>query len=346
MGAAHHRPARPGAGPVRTLPQFWFLWNPGHWGDHCTHVGLFEYDGHPGTPTRSSPPTTTATSRASRTRTRRYLRRAAHAIDHLSGHPRKQSAVVTLHDPERGDRAIELDPVLRFPCEGSATAIPSGAGLWKVSWRSGGTRSAPPTWTRSRSTARTSSRWCRPAAATSGIGVLEQYSLGPHAPSGFTDLQRRRAGLTPRPQGRPPTRRDPAGDREVGAPRPGVGAEGPPCPWIGSSGRGTARWSWRWPLRCRRRSARRGTRRPSWRWFGSPWCRRSGRPWNASSPTPSSGCGLVTGSVVSVVAARPRTRRSRRRGPWRWCTRRTPWKLELRCRGLPTAASRRRWSRR
>ncbi|MEZ5207665.1 MAG: hypothetical protein R2690_11975 [Acidimicrobiales bacterium] len=38
----------PGVAPLQTLPQFWFLWNPVHWDDHCTHVGLFEYeDGHP-----------------------------------------------------------------------------------------------------------------------------------------------------------------------------------------------------------------------------------------------------------------------------------------------------------
>lgn len=181
----------PGVAPLQTLPQFWFLWNPVHWDDHCTHVGLFEYeDGHPWhtdaaiVPAYADPADIPGIEDPGT----RMLRTATHAIDYRPGTRWAQAATVTLVDPEAGDRVIELDPVLRFHMRGIGYRHPVwGHGLWHGDLAIGRDDFRPDDLDPLAIDCSHVQQVVRARCGDDhGIGVLEQYSLGPHAPSGFT----------------------------------------------------------------------------------------------------------------------------------------------------------------
>ena len=181
----------PGVAPLQTLPQFWFLWNPVHWDDHCTHVGLFEYeDGHPWhtdaaiVPAYDDPADIPGIEDPGT----RMLRTATHAIDYRPGTRWAQAATITLVDPEAGDRVIELDPVLRFHMRGIGYRHPVwGHGLWHGDLAIGRDDFRPDDLDPLAIDCSHVQQVVRARCGDDhGIGVLEQYSLGPHAPSGFT----------------------------------------------------------------------------------------------------------------------------------------------------------------
>lgn len=183
----------PGIAPVQTLPQFWFLWNPVHWDDHCTHIGLFEYaDGHPWhtdaaiVPAYADPDDIPGVEDPAV----RTLRRATHAIDYRPGTRWARSATVTMVDPDQGDRVIELDPVLRFHMRGIGYRHPEwGHGLWKGELAIGRDDFRPDDLDPLAIDCSHVQQVVRARCGDEqGIGVLEQYSLGPHAPSGFTEF--------------------------------------------------------------------------------------------------------------------------------------------------------------
>lgn len=181
----------PGVAPLQTLPQFWFLWNPVHWDDHCTHVGLFEYeDGHPWhtdaaiVPAYADPADIPGIEDPGT----RMLRTATHAIDYRPGTRWAQAATITLVDPDAGDRVIDLDPVLRFHMRGIGYRHPVwGHGLWHGDLAIGRDDFRPDDLDPLAIDCSHVQQVVRARCGDDhGIGVLEQYSLGPHAPSGFT----------------------------------------------------------------------------------------------------------------------------------------------------------------
>ncbi|MCB1003685.1 MAG: hypothetical protein KDB35_05810 [Acidimicrobiales bacterium] len=181
----------PGVAPLQTLPQFWFLWNPVHWDDHCTHVGLFEYeDGHPWhtdaaiVPAYDDPADIPGIEDPGT----RMLRTATHAIDYRPGTRWAQAATITLVDPDAGDRVIDLDPVLRFHMRGIGYRHPVwGHGLWHGDLAIGRDDFRPDDLDPLAIDCSHVQQVVRARCGDDhGIGVLEQYSLGPHAPSGFT----------------------------------------------------------------------------------------------------------------------------------------------------------------
>lgn len=181
----------PGVAPLQTLPQFWFLWNPVHWDDHCTHVGLFEYeDGHPWhtdaaiVPAYDDPADIPGIEDPGT----RMLCTATHAIDYRPGTRWAQAATITLVDPDAGDRVIDLDPVLRFHMRGIGYRHPVwGHGLWHGDLAIGRDDFRPDDLDPLAIDCSHVQQVVRARCGDDhGIGVLEQYSLGPHAPSGFT----------------------------------------------------------------------------------------------------------------------------------------------------------------
>jgi hypothetical protein len=183
----------PGVAPIRTLPQFWFLWNPVHWDDHCTHVARFEHaDGHPWHTDAVIVPTYDGSGAVPGVEdpAARYLRRVTHEIDYRPGTRWARSATVTMLDPEHGDRIIELDPVLRFHMRGIGYRHPEwGHGMWKGELEIGRDSFRPDDLDPLALDCSHVQQVVRARCGDDdGIGVLEQYSLGPHAPSGFTDF--------------------------------------------------------------------------------------------------------------------------------------------------------------
>ncbi|MEZ5137101.1 MAG: hypothetical protein R2699_19175 [Acidimicrobiales bacterium] len=189
----------PGVAPLQTLPQFWFLWNPVHWDDHCTHVGLFEYeDGHPWhtdaaiVPAYDDPADIPGIEDPGT----RMLRTATHAIDYRPGTRWAQAATITLVDPDAGDRVIDLDPVLRFHMRGIGYRHPVwGHGLWHGDLAIGRDDFRPDDLDPLAIDCSHVQQVVRARCGDDhGIGVLEQYSLGPHAER-LHGVRRRRAGL-------------------------------------------------------------------------------------------------------------------------------------------------------
>jgi hypothetical protein len=184
----------PGGAPSTELPQFFFLWGPTHWARHCTHFGVFEgADGRPWhvdgavVPAWHDPAAVPDVADPGLV----PLVEVRHRIAYEPGTRRARAAEVLL--VERGGRRHELtlEPLLCFRMKGLGYSHPEWAhGLWKGELAIG------------------SESWAcdevdplafenlhiqqvmrvRRADGETGIGVLEQFAIGPHAPSGFRDL--------------------------------------------------------------------------------------------------------------------------------------------------------------
>ena len=182
-----------GGAPPTELPQVFFLWAPLHWDDHCTHLGLFEnadgrrwhqggavmpaYDDGAVVPGVEDP----------------ALRRA-HAVearvDYVPGTRRAAAASLTLRFGDGDRRDIALEPLLTFRMKGLGYLHPEwGQGLWKgeqveagESWAVDDLDELSPDNIHVQQVVRAT------CEGRSGVGVLEQLAIGPHAPSGFTEL--------------------------------------------------------------------------------------------------------------------------------------------------------------
>jgi hypothetical protein len=184
----------PGGAPSTEMPHFFFLWGPTHWARHCTHFGVFEdVDGRPWhmdgvvVPAYDDPADVPGIADPGAV----PLLEVSHRIAYVSGTRRASGAEVVL--VERGGRRHELvlEPLLCFRMKGLGYSHPEWAhGVWKGELAIGG------------------ESWAcdaldplafenlhiqqvmrvRRADGEVGIGVLEQFAIGPHVPSGFRDL--------------------------------------------------------------------------------------------------------------------------------------------------------------
>lgn len=182
-----------GGAPMTEIPTFFFLWAPIQWKSRCTHFGIFEEpDGRPWhfdgaiMPAYESladiPPVEDPSTKkmVSGERTIVYVPRTRRA----------KSAVIAMSD--RAGQRIEmtLEPLICFQMKGIGYTHPTwGHGWWQGELAVGGE-----SWKCSD---------IDPLAFENlhvqqvvrarmgneeGVGVLEQFCLGPHAPSGFKDL--------------------------------------------------------------------------------------------------------------------------------------------------------------
>lgn len=182
-----------GGAPILELPTFSFLWAPIHWPDRCTHFGMFEdpegrpwhfdgavmpaYENLAEIPPVEDP------------RTRKMVS-GERRIVYVPGTRRAQSAVIAMTD-RAGERIeMSLDPLLCFQMKGIGYTHPDwGHGRWKGELAIGGE-----SWKTSDidplafENLHIQQVMRARMGSEEGIGVMEQFCIGPHAPSGFTDL--------------------------------------------------------------------------------------------------------------------------------------------------------------
>jgi hypothetical protein len=184
--------ADPGGAPATALPQFFFLWSPVHWDDHCTHFGIFEdadgqpwhWDGHV-VPAYESPeliPELEAKSRK--------IAGVEHALRYRPGTRRAAGATISLIEVGGRRHDIELEPLLCFQMKGIGYTHPTwGHGHWKgelaiggESWKSAELDPMAIENQHVQQVMRATSN------GKTGVGVLEQLAIGPHARYGFKEF--------------------------------------------------------------------------------------------------------------------------------------------------------------
>jgi hypothetical protein len=181
-------PSAPAAGEA----QIFFLWAPVNFGDRCLHYMVFEdAAGQPWSETAAVLPVIGPEVAVFGPGTAAQpLRRVEHAIDWAPGLRRSKSARLTLHLPAGGTEHVELDPLLTFRMRGAGYFHPVWThGRWHQELSVGGEEHRVEELDclaldciHVQQVVRAS--W----GERRGLGVLEQLAIGPHAPSGFTDL--------------------------------------------------------------------------------------------------------------------------------------------------------------
>src|SRR5215470_7832483 len=183
----------PGIAPSYDLPQFFFIWSPLQWKDRCTLASVFEdgegrrwhWDGAI-LPAYESPDDIPGVEDPG---TRRLLG-VEHRLSFRPGTRRVSAAELTLVEPGGARDVIQLEPVLCFQMKGIGYTHPEwGHGFWKGELAVGG------------------ESWrcdeIDPMAFDSqhvqhvmmarrgnekGVGILEQFCIGPHAGYHFTEF--------------------------------------------------------------------------------------------------------------------------------------------------------------
>ncbi|MBW2271778.1 MAG: hypothetical protein JRG96_00800 [Deltaproteobacteria bacterium] len=175
--------------------QVFFLWAPIHWQDRCTHFGAFEdasgrkfhwdgalvpvYDGSP-----DDIPGAVDESIE-------LLGSVDHAIEYIPGTRRAGSASIGLTRKSGEREEIALEPLACFRMKGIGYMHPQwGHGHWKgelaiggESWRCDEVDPMALENQHIQQVVRATS-----SSGAQGVGVLEQISLGPHAPYGFKEF--------------------------------------------------------------------------------------------------------------------------------------------------------------
>jgi hypothetical protein len=182
-----------GGAPMTRLPQFFFLWAPLHWDDHCTHFGVFEdAEGHAWHQDGAVVPAYDDPAKIPGTEDPGIEKMASvsERIVYVPGTRRAGSAELTLTSAGGDGRAIELQPLLTFRMKGIGYTHPEwGHGRWKgefatagESWKTADLNELAFDNLHIQQVMRARSE------GREGIGVLEQFCVGPHAPSGFTSI--------------------------------------------------------------------------------------------------------------------------------------------------------------
>lgn len=183
----------PGPAPSYELPQFFFLWSPIHWPSRCTLASIFEdgdgrvwhwdgailpaYDTPDDVPGIEDPAL-------------RRLLGVEHRLQFRPGTRRVAKAELTLIEPGNVRRNVELEPLLCFQMKGLGyTHADWGHGFWKgelavggESWRNA---DLDPTAFDNQHVQQVVRARCGDEI---GIGVLEQFCIGPHARYGFREF--------------------------------------------------------------------------------------------------------------------------------------------------------------
>ena len=182
-----------GGAPALELPQISFLWAPIHWRNQCTHFGMFDdADGRPWhfdgaiVPAYENPAEIPAVEDP---RTRKMVS-GERRLTFVPGTRRAKSAVLAMTDSTGARIEISLEPLLCFQMKGIGYSHPEwGHGRWKgelaiagESWKSADLDPLAFENLHIQQVMRAR------MGSEEGVGVMEQICIGPHAPSGFTDL--------------------------------------------------------------------------------------------------------------------------------------------------------------
>jgi hypothetical protein len=183
----------PGGAPLYELPQIFFLWNPVHWKDRCSLVGIFEdADGRMWHWDGAVLPAYDALDRVPPLEDEgtRHLVSVEHRLQYLRGTRRAGAAEITLVEPGDVRHTIALEPLLCFRMKGIGYTHPEwGHGMWKgelalggESWRSDDLDPMALDNQHIQQVVRAR------LGDEVGIGVLEQICFGPHARYGFKEF--------------------------------------------------------------------------------------------------------------------------------------------------------------
>lgn len=178
--------------PASRAPQVFWLWAPIHFGDVCSHLGVFEYAD--GTPWHTQGaivpayPTASDFDVAGEAGIER-MSGIRHSLRFAKGSRRAAGGTLALL-PSRGDPLeIEIEPLLRFPMIGIGYGHPEwGHGTWhgelqlaRESWNVNDLDELDFRYQHMQQVVRAR------MGERSGVGVLEQIILGPHERYGFKE---------------------------------------------------------------------------------------------------------------------------------------------------------------
>jgi hypothetical protein len=178
----------PGGAPPRALPQFFWLWAPLHFDDHCTHLALV--DDAAGRHVYESACRVPLLPGADEETPLEHARTADVELDLLPGMRRGGSAVLRTTGWDGKERSTRLTPLATFQMRGIGYFHPQWAhGVWHgeqavggSEWRVAELDPAAPENVHVQQLVRAESD------GQVGVGVLEQLMIGPHAPLGLTGL--------------------------------------------------------------------------------------------------------------------------------------------------------------
>lgn len=181
-------PAAPGP-----LPQICFIWAPLFWDDHVSHAIFF--DGPNGEPlirealTAPLFESADAVPDSPEPLDTRMVSASHHLVYHPGTRLAREAAIENVA-VDGSTRRIELTPLLRFQMKGLGYTHPTwGQGTWRGELAIGGESWDPAELDLSALENFHVQQVVRATDGTrSGIGVLEQITIGPYAPAGFTDF--------------------------------------------------------------------------------------------------------------------------------------------------------------
>lgn len=181
----------PGGAPPAEPPQFFWLWAPLHFDDHCTHFALI--DDARGRHTYESANTVPLLPAADETTPIDHARSCDFAIDWIPGTRRARAATLTTTGWDGARADVRLTPLLTFPMRGIGYFHPEWAhGVWHGEQAVAGETDKLADLDPARPDAVHLQHVVRAetldGSGGTGVGVLEQLAIGPHAPSGFTGL--------------------------------------------------------------------------------------------------------------------------------------------------------------
>ncbi|MDE2363196.1 MAG: hypothetical protein KGM42_11010 [Hyphomicrobiales bacterium] len=182
-----------GGAPAKAAPQIFFLWAPMHWDDTCTHVGFFEDSS--GRQWHGEGKIAPRYTRAElipgvEDPALQRMTGAAHKLVYAPGTRRAKSGEIFMMDATGERTAIAFEPLLTFRMKGLGYGHPQWRhGLWKgelaiegEQWACDALDPLAPDNIHIQQLVR-----ARMGDKT-GVGIVEQLCLGPHAPSGFTAM--------------------------------------------------------------------------------------------------------------------------------------------------------------
>ena len=181
----------PGGAPAAEPPQFFWLWAPLHFEDHCTHFALI--DDARGRHTYESACAVPLLPGADERTPIDHARACDFAIDWAPGTRRARAATLSTTGWDGARTEVRLTPLLTFPMRGIGYFHPEWAhGVWHGEEAVAGEADKLADLDPARPDAMHLQHLVRAEALDgtggTGVGVLEQLAIGPHAPSGFTAL--------------------------------------------------------------------------------------------------------------------------------------------------------------
>ena len=179
------------AAPEPVVPQIFFLWAPLHFDDECLHYLVFEdQTGAAWSKGAAVLPVIGDTGPVFGTDLGIEEAAVTHAVRWAPGLRRSSGATLTLRRGSGDAEEIHLDPLLTFRMKGAGYFHPLWShGSWHDELSVGGEEATvedldtvAPDCIHVQQVVRAT--W----GARTGLGVLEQLAIGPHAPSGFSGL--------------------------------------------------------------------------------------------------------------------------------------------------------------